>query len=62
MFLVDASIAYTKLHEKIFELDFGWVVQAGYTHGVDPESEGLVKMLCLREAVIEQADAHLQDN
>jgi len=53
VFLVYTSVAYTKLHEKIFKLDLGWVVQAGHTHGVDPESEGLVKMLCLREAVIE---------
>jgi hypothetical protein len=62
VFLVYTSIANTKLHKKIFKLDFGWVVQAGYTHSVNPESESLVKMLCLCEAVIEQADTHLQND
>ena len=52
VFLVYTSIANTKLHEKIFKLDFGWVFQASYTHSVDPESESLVKMLCLCKAMI----------
>ena len=52
MFLVDTSIAHTKFHEKVFQLDFCRVIEACNTHCVDPEGESLIQVLGLCETVV----------
>lgn len=57
--LVDAAVADAKLHEKVLQLNLGRVVKTCHPHCVDPEGQSLVQVLRLRQAVVEEADAHL---
>jgi hypothetical protein len=62
VFFIHTSIAYTKLHEEIFKLYLGWVFKTSYSHGINPKRESLIQMLSLSQAMVQEADAHLQDD
>jgi hypothetical protein len=57
-----AAVADAKLHEQIFELELGWVVHRRHPHGVCPKAHGVIQVLSLGQAVVEQSHAHLQNN
>lgn len=57
-----AAVAETELQEEVLELHLGWVALAGDSHGEDPEGHGVIEVLGLCQAVVEESDAHLKDD
>jgi hypothetical protein len=56
--LLHAAVADAELHKELFQLGDGRVLKRSYSHGENPESDGVVEVLRLRQTMVQEVNAH----